>query len=70
MVELLAVKKGEDYIRFDDGGFEPCPMAKASVYPLAQEGVVKELLTRYQKHGLATAILVKLTIHEEVYGVF
>ena len=67
MVELLAVKKGDSYIRFLGDGFETCTMSKASVYPLAQKDVVKELLGRHKAHGLSDAILVKLTIQEEVY---
>lgn len=67
MVELLAVKKGDSYIRFLDNGFVSCTMSKASVYPLTQKDVVKALLDRYKEHGLSSAILVKLTINEEVY---
>lgn len=65
MIELLAIKDGERYLRFQGDDFELCAMAKATVYPLAQQDQVYEKLRTCQAQGLTEAVIVKLTIHEE-----
>ena len=67
MVELLAIKDGTHYIRWQDDIFTTCALAQASVYPLEQEEKALALLQQARQQGLALAGLVKLTIHEEPY---
>lgn len=68
MVELLAVKYGERYLRFRDDDFEFCDMARATVYPLDQQDKIRKKLRTCQERGLAGAGIVKLTIHEEAFA--
>lgn len=65
--ELLALKDSGSYYRFTEEGREKCSMAKASVYPMEQAELVKELLSRLHADGYHQADIVKLTITEEPY---
>lgn len=66
MTELLIIKAGDDYYRFKDGEFEPCPMSKASVYSLGQLGDAKDICEKLTQTGI-DARLMKLTIVEEPF---
>jgi hypothetical protein len=64
---LIVVKVGDDYIRFQDEGFEYCSMNKASVFPLDQvDDVRKRCDTIFSEiEGLQ---LMKLVISEEPFA--
>ncbi|WP_457576958.1 hypothetical protein [Desulfomarina sp.] len=66
-MELLVIKEGESYFRFQDGTARPCAMAKASVFPLEQVEKVKKLVEKLKREGKTEAIIVQLTISEKIY---
>ncbi len=65
MIELLAVKAGQKYCRFQENSFELCGMSKASVYPLQELERVKERLNMVEKVH-PDAMIIKMKITEEV----
>ncbi len=67
MTELLIIKSGNEYLRFQGNEFESCPLNKASVFPLGQVEEVRNLRAKLAAVGLA-ARLMKLTIIEEPYA--
>ena len=64
--ELLIVKGGGSYYRFNEGEISPCSMNKASVFPLERLDVVRKLCEQVRETGIA-ADLMKLTISEEPF---
>mgnify|MGYP001228426553 CR=1 FL=1 len=64
MTELLVIKVGDDYLRFQEDRFERCSMSKASVFPFKEIFRAREALVEVKRAGLDGRI-VKLTIHEE-----
>lgn len=67
MIELLIIKSGDEYLRFQGNEFEPCPLNKASVYPLGQVEEARNHCAKLAAAGIA-ARLMKLTITEEPYA--
>ena len=67
MVELLIIKAGNDYLRFDGHGYHRCELNQASVYPLTQAAAVRARFRRVRDQGMAEAELKKLVIREEPY---
>jgi len=67
MTELLIIKAGDDYFRFQEESFAPCAMNKASVFPLTELDKAERLCQRLRDAGLAEVALHKLTIFEEPY---
>jgi hypothetical protein len=66
MNQLLILKSGSDYLRFTAGGFELCPLNKASVFPQCQAEEAKRRCREVAEIGLAVALM-QLTIIEEPY---
>lgn len=66
MNELLIIKSGTEYLRLKGNGFEPCPLNKASVFPLGQVEEARNHCTKLAAAGFP-AKLMKLTIIEEPY---
>lgn len=66
MKELLIIKAGNDYYRFDGGSYFPCELSKASVFPLNKVESAGKLCTTLREDGIEAA-LIKLTIFEEKY---
>jgi len=67
MTELLIIKAGAEYFRFQEDGFTPCAMNQASVFPMKKLAEAKGLCKKIGDAGIAEAILYKLTIVEEPY---
>jgi hypothetical protein len=64
--ELLIVKLGTEYIRFNEQGFEQCPMNKGSVFPLSESSGLKKKCSRLLPENSKCQIM-KLTIYEEPF---
>jgi hypothetical protein len=67
MTELLIIKAGDDYFKFDGREFVCCEMNKASVFPLSQLETARALQHTLQARGIA-AVIMKLTILETPYA--
>lgn len=65
--ELLIFRRGEQYIRLVDNGYQLCTMNKASVFPLADLAQVRKTLNHLTRQGGEDIRLHKLTIIEEPY---
>ncbi len=66
MTELLVIKAGKEYYRFNEGNAKLCRMKKASVFSLAEVQAVRKWCERLQHSGVP-ANIVKLTILEEPF---
>ncbi len=66
MIELITIKAGKDYFRFNEEKFTRCNMSKASVYPLSDLDKATILCQQLQKSNI-DAKLMKLTITEESF---
>ena len=66
MSELLIIKAGAEYLRFNGDEFALGPLNKASVFPLVQVEEAKERCRKLAAAGVA-AVLMKLIILEEPY---
>lgn len=66
MTELLVVKAGDDFYRFNNNRSKSCTMNQASVFSLAQVEEVRTLCLQLQHTGIS-ANIVKLTILEELF---
>jgi len=65
VAELLVLKSQENYIRVLENGFKPCPLDKASVFPMRQLELVISLGHSLVKAGYRDVSLQRLTIFEE-----
>ncbi len=68
MQELLIVKAGSRYYRFQDRQYHTCELNKASVFPMEKIDTVKELINRLQDDGIKKPYIARLTITEEPYS--
>ena len=67
MTELLVVKNGANYYRFNKSSFECCTMKKASVFTLDQLNEVEKYCLLLEDAGISADIM-KLTIIEELFS--
>lgn len=67
MTELLVVKSGEEYLRFQDDDFAFCTMSKASVYPLSRLAEVCSRMHQVTRAGIECKLM-KLTITETAFA--
>jgi hypothetical protein len=67
MTELLIIKSGEEYYRFNPDGFEECGLNKASVFPLSQFEEARSGCKTLAEAGI-NGQLMKLTITEELFN--
>ncbi|WP_028583470.1 hypothetical protein [Desulfogranum mediterraneum] len=70
MEQLLIIKAGADYFRFQGSGHSRCSLQQASVYPLAAAQQVRTLLAGLHDQGLTEAAIHLLTITEEPFAGF
>ncbi len=66
-MELLAVKRGDKYLRFLEESYVLGKMNKASVFPMDKVAEVLEKKNELVKAGLVDVEIVKLTISEEPF---
>ncbi|MFV0438388.1 MAG: hypothetical protein ACK5PS_13485 [Desulfopila sp.] len=64
-VELLIIRCGERYLRTSNERFELVGLDKASVFPLAQLGRVKDLERKACQQGFSAPSIKKLVLTEE-----
>ena len=64
-MDLLVMKSGSMYIRVKEDTYQPCDLAKASVFSMAQLATVKKHLDRLQTMGCKEIHLKRLVVTEE-----
>ncbi len=63
-MELLVIKSGTDYLRFNKGTYAAVGLDKASVFPLERLAQVRDQLTAVQASGFPGAAIYRLTLRE------
>lgn len=66
-MELLVIKDGEHYFRFEGDSHFPCRLNEASVFSMEKVAEVKALKRKLEKDGLSAVGITKLTISEEPF---
>ena len=64
-MELLIIKSGRDYIRYNDDNYLFVRLDKASVFPLDRMEQVKQHESRLKEQGFYNVCIRKLILTEE-----